>query len=591
MLRSWLRLFCTLSLCIFVFFGCQSSDDDDNDDANNDDDAADDDTADDNNGFPFDDIVVSWETCSLFEGLNDGRAECAAVEMPFDWFEPGEKTFTVGVKRLLSNHQPSEAQLWLLHGGPGGSGTIGLTYFMDSIQGLYPELDVYTLDPRGAGYSEYLGCPDQEDAHSSNGDYIDSGELDDCIEYLTQTYGDDLAVFNTTNPAIDLAALIDRTREENKRVIVWGGSGGTFWGQRYLQFFPDQADGMVFEGNVPPAFSLVFQDEYADFATSEILRLCSEDAFCSAKLPDPEGTMRELWRKMDEENHCAETGYTSLLTKQVIDQLVYYWPYHDMVPALIYRLDRCNADDAEAVVNLFYAIFGGGKGAGVKADDWSIDQLSFSDVLFFNETFSELWDYPEFSSNDDLLAYLDEVYLDTLIGYGKGYDRNDYYLEWPRYTDPYDDTWPVTNVPMLVLQGRLDPATPYDLALELRDNYTAPHQHFVEFAYAAHNVTGGTPLSNDENAEHCSDRLFVDFMRDPQAELDLLCVDQVMPPDFEGLAYAPYFFGTPDYWENPTNRSGPASNLPSLPPQLRQIQREIEHGFWARYSLRASNKQ
>lgn len=584
--RCWFWFLLLAGCGALCLGGCDdSSDDDDND--NQGDDDADDDEADDDDGFPFNEITVNWETCSLYEGYGDNRAECARVEMPFDWFDPGERKFTVAVKRLLSSHQPAEAQLWLLHGGPGASGTIGFPSFMEQMQAFYPELDVYTLDPRGTGYSEYLGCPEWEDPDSFMGEYIGDPEMNLCIAYLQDHYGDDLATFNATNSAIDLAALIDHTKETGKHVVIWGGSGGTFWGQRYLQFFPDQADGMVFEGNVPPVFSMVFQDEYADKATKGILQLCADDAFCAAKLPDPEATLRDVFRRQDEENLCSETGFTSEITKYLIDQMVYYWPLHDMVPALVYRLNRCDDGDKEALVNLYYAVFGGGKGAtgADGTDDYTPDQLYFSDVLFFHETFSELWEYPTFPTNDDLVAYLDGVYENTLMGYGKGYDRNDIYLKWPRYHDSYDDTWPQTDVPMLIMQGKLDPATPYDFAVALRDHYQAPHQTFVEFEYAAHNVSGGTPLSPAEDAEHCGDRLFVDFLRDPEATLDQSCVAQALPPDFEGATWAPYYFGTPDYWENPTGK-GAASPRLELPPRLRLLQQQMRHEFWARYSLR-----
>ncbi len=57
-----------------------------------------------------------------------------------------------------------------------------------------------------------------------------------------------------------------------------------------------------------------------------------------------------------------------------------------------------------------------------------------------------------------------------------------------------------------------------------------------------------------------------------------------LPPDFEGTLYGPYFFGTPDYWENPTIKSAPALNPPDLPPRFRLFQREIQQRFWARCS-------
>ncbi len=40
---------------------------------------------------------------------------------------------------------------------------------MEWLQELYPELDVYTLDHRGTGYSGFLECPDQQSVSSPGG--------------------------------------------------------------------------------------------------------------------------------------------------------------------------------------------------------------------------------------------------------------------------------------------------------------------------------------------------------------------------------------------------------------------------------------
>ncbi|HPQ72105.1 MAG TPA: alpha/beta hydrolase [bacterium] len=571
-----LMLFLLIGMSGFV--ACDD-DDDDNDDDN---DAGDDD--DDNEfAFPFDDLAIEWESCSLAAGYQDGRAQCATVEMPFNWFEPDGRTFKVFVKRLLSTADEVSGQLWLLHGGPGGAGSIDLPGYMDFYQRENPDIDLYTIDARGTGYSEYVGCPDQESYSSSSSYYIDMTEIPACVEYLEQTYGEDLSVYNATNAAIDLAAMIHHTRKVGQKVFVWGSSGGTYWAQRYLQFFPDGADGIIVDSIAPTGCSLVFQDEYADKVTARLLEMCAADEFCAAKLPDPETTLRNLWDKMND-GHCSSTGLDALTVKIWIDNLVYYYPYNSTVPALIYRLDRCDEGDRTALVTFFNKMFGSGKSKA--GDDWGDDLniLRFSYVLFFNQLSSEMWEHQKFTDNDALLAYLDGVYDDGLMGFGKGYDRNDIYLQWPRYDDPYDEQWPETDVPMLMLQGKLDPATPYDYALEMTEHFDKPHQYFAGFEYAAHGVGGSTPLTTDDSGLFCADILFFDFIHDPQGELDMSCIDQTLPPDFEGTLYGPYLFGTPDYWENPTIKSAPALNPPDLPPRFRLFQREIQQRFWARYS-------
>lgn len=549
------QLFFSLFLvCALSFLACDESEDDSDDiDSKDDDDD------------PWSEIEVKWFPCSLYEGADDGRAECSSTKMPINWTYTGLGTVTSYAKRMLSQKSESVGQLWLLHGGPGASGVIGLPALMEEFQEAYPEYDAYTIDARGTGYSEFLECPDQESSTSPGGVEISLEEMPDCIDYLEDTHGERLEEFSTTNSAIDLAVYIDATREKEKKTLIWGGSGGTFWAQRYLQLFPDQADGIILEGIVPPDFSIGFQDEFEEKVGLEILRLCTDDPFCANKLPDPETTLANLYDLLDA-GHCYMLGMSVELLKLTFDYLSYYYPFRDAIPALIYRLDRCDPGDMDAIVYLFDVLFGTS----------SSTDKSFSMVLFFNETFSELWDHPQWETNDDFLDYLDEIYEDPLFLHGKGYDRNDRYLLWPKYTDYLDDQWAQTDVPILMLQGKLDPATPYDTAATLKDHYTGANQTFVTFPYGSHNVTNGSPTGSYADETHCAKQLWLDFMEDPTAPLDISCAAQTLPPDFEGTYYGPNLFGTDDYWENDKTKSK-GKHPESWPRELQFVRDQIRN--------------
>jgi pimeloyl-ACP methyl ester carboxylesterase len=518
----------TLAFAVLIAAGCHDADllDDTGDTAPLDD------------GYALHDVVVDWQPCSLIDGEDDGLAECAMVELPLFWGEDDGQVFQTWAKRLVDPSRTPSGQLWLLHGGPGGSGTIGLASWMAEIRTEQPSLDVYTLDPRGTGYSEFLECPDQQAPGSEQGSWVTLDELPACVAYVEEHYGDRLSVYGTTSAAIDLAALMTATEREGVDQLIWGGSGGTYWSQRFLQLFPELAEGVVIEGIVPPDESLVFQDEYDEEIAHRVLELCAEDPFCADKLPDPEATVAALLAKMDQ-GHCAGLGMDSDSLRSFVRTMDYYHLTMAMVPALIYRLDRCSDDDFDAIVSFYYALWGG-----------ESDPREMSTLLFFNEGWSELWEHRWFADNEALLAYLDEVHADGTFTMGLGYERNDYYLGWPRYTDPLDDTWAESDVPMLMLQGELDPSTPLDFALDVGEHFTGEHQHWTQFRYSPHNVISGSPLSHDAYAEHCGERLFYAFLLDPRGALDTSCVDEVAPLDFEGLVYAPYVFGTEDYWEN-----------------------------------------
>jgi pimeloyl-ACP methyl ester carboxylesterase len=492
----------------------------------------------------FKDIKVEWFRCSLFPGQDDGIADCAETQMPRRWDDPHGPTVPIYVKRLLTE-VPATGQLWLLAGGPGGSGTIGLPDRMDYHQQLNPDIEVYAIDARGTGYSDYLSCPDQEAATSDQGGWITAAEVDDCVARVRADHGDDvLALYGMTQSAIDLAAYIHAVREPGKRVFVWGGSGGAYWAQRYLQQFPAQVDGVILEGIPPADFSLAVQDEYDDIVGRRILELCAADAFCAGKLPDPAGALRDLESQL-EAGHCPDAVSRNTF-RQVINYMATYFPFHAMIPGFIYRLARCDAADLAAWNKIV------DKSLGL---DWPAQYMS--QVVNENVIYSEMWMSPRFADDAALIAYLDETYAaDTLFAVGQGYYMNDAYLRWPRTSDPLDDAWAATAVPLLMLQGEMDPACPYDFSVTLTQHFAGPHQTYVGFPYGAHNVFVGTPVASGPPPLHCADRLFSAFLTAPQADLDTSCVGETLPPDFEGTHWAPRLLDTADYWENASGGNG-----------------------------------
>ncbi len=482
-----------------------------------------------------DNVKLNWKQCSLHEGQLDGKAECTYGEMPYLWLKPDGRTFKSYAKRYSSG-ETIKKQLWLLHGGPGASGVKDFGSWMERIVKNNPEIEVFTLDPRGVGYSEHLDCPELDFSQA----YTDE-DFQECADWFDKKYGDDKIIFGATHAAIDAAAFIKNSRREGAKVFVYGTSGGTFWAQRLLYFFPDIADGVIIEGVVPPNESMVHQDKYTELIGRKIFDLCKEDEFCSSKMPDPAQFYKDLKAKLDE-GHCPTLGITSEFLGHWMYNLLFYYPTHDMIPGFLHRLDRCDQGDYDAIYSFYTKFF---------ESSVVSDNEAFSMLLFYNQLFGETWLNEDYPTPDDIETYLDGIYEDAYIATGFGYDRNKQYKMWTPYVDENAGLWSKTDVPMLMLQGKLDPSTPYDYAVLLKDNFNGEHQHFVEFEYAPHNVSSGTPLDSDPESVHCAQSLWDQFMEDPEAELDLSCVSEVLPPDFKGEnAYAEYYFGRKDYWEN-----------------------------------------
>lgn len=479
-----------------------------------------------------------WTKCSLHEGQSDGRAHCASVEMPLHWSTPDEgRSITVGAKRLPAASERS-AQLWLLHGGPGASGTIGLPLFMEFIQAELPGFEIYTLDIRGTGYSTYLGCPNEEAANSAGGGELVPEELDACVAYLEATYGADLDAYSITESAKDLAHLINATRQPDIPVFVWGGSGGTYWAHRLLQLGVT-LDGVILEGIAPPGRNiLVEQLDATEAIGREILARCSADQNCSTRMPDPEGLVQNLWLQM-ESGHCAELDRSVEDIKQYLRGLMFNRPFNAILPATLFRLDRCNSGDIEFLSALF-DIF-------TTSRAW--EGIAFSRVLNLYTLFSEFWEDPRYPDEAAYRAKFDELFADALFAPPEGELLLRLARVLPHYSDPLDDVWATSDVPMLFLQGALDNSSPLTLAREYEDHFNNAWQHFVAFPHTGHNVIFGSPTSEAADPENCGLKLFVEFLRQPTADLDTSCTNNILPLDFEGAGKVSTI-DVPNYWDN-----------------------------------------
>ncbi len=515
--------------------------------------------------YPFESVKPEWKPCE-----DNAKFECAATTMPLFWRNGEDKrTISVYAKRLLSKSN-SKAQLWLLHGGPGASGTHDFPPMMEIYQQLYPELDVYTIDHRGVGFSERLGCPEEESEESEAGTYISENEYDPCIKYLKDNYGDRLNGFTTTDSAIDVAAYIEATRENDKKVFVWGGSYGTYIGHRYVQIFPNQADGTIMEGIVDPTGGNITRDEEVNVAGQMFFDECKNDYFCAKKFNgDPWGALGNLLKKVDE-NHCqllVENGISKNVVKYLMVMLMYYYPNHQIVPSLVYRLSRCNQGDMEAMAYLYNNTFGG------NGDMFQFD-ISYSSVLANNIAFSEMFWIPEYD-DWDLPAYFEKVEAETYISFGYNMSMIELYEKWPKYNDTeYDNKWGETDKPMLMIQGRLDPATTYLQAKKWEEHFNKENQHFLTFPYSPHNVTFSTAT---ENIYDCAASEMVEFIKNPERTGVGSCVKDTVPPNFKGNeSIAKQFYNTNDLWEN-TGVAKKSVKQMKLPPMYNAQMNLIKH--------------
>ncbi|HJX54595.1 MAG TPA: alpha/beta fold hydrolase [Polyangia bacterium] len=481
---------------------------------------------------------ISWSSCSLIEGKSDGLSECATVSLPLD--DSGTVPGTIGifVKRLRAKTQPARGQVWLTEGGPGGAATYLLPPLMQLYAANHPDLEMYAADHRGTGGSEPLTCPDQEAAGLATPDLIAA-----CGQVVSQKWGDRLPFFSTTESARDLGRLIELTRGPGQKVFVTGASYATYHILRYLQLYPTQADGIVLDGILPPESNLANFDVDMNQVGQQLFARCASDAVCAAKLgPDPWATLVAVEDSFDQ-GHCPELGVTSADVRSVLGQMIYTRPLSDYIPALTYRAQRCTAADVTAITYFYSRLQAA---FATPAGGFSLPLQMYVDV-------SEFWTYPTPG-----VPAVQAAFDPTSIAVGASLATAMAADSWPRYDPaPYAGQWPQTTVPMLMMNGGLDPATPLAGALTVKDHFQGPNQTFVTFADEGHGAEGQSPT--DVLWSHdCGFEIVDQFFNDPTVSLDTSCLGSVLPLNFSGTPLVnKQLWSTTDVWENtataPTN--------------------------------------
>jgi len=507
---------------------------------------------------------LNFTACDpLVKGGQPG--ECASTKVPLLWDQTGGKEISIFVKRIPATKERT-CQVWLLDGGPGGNGA-GYE-MMPALQRLRDNgCDVYIPAHRGTGRSTALDCEPLrklrllplEEQQKLTPEMIKE-ENKKCAQEVKAAWGDDLRGFSSHGAAQDLGYLIDATHEENIPVTVLGSSYGTYWAERYLQYHPHQAQAVVLDSVLDLDSDVWNQNIYVDEVATGIVDYCIANAeVCKQRYTmSSKATMTAAFEKMRAKK-CQITfaGAPTAITGDAgVSLLKSSWGLAvqsapAMLPALIHRSERCNAED-QAVISRYLSgawvqEYQAAKGVTPEAPPTNVEDLSLNDVLYSQVTAEDL--IPPGVNFDD-------VYKNTQNLFFSDPDQayKELYEDWtsPKRNE-INNQHAKTDVPMLILNGDFDLATPTRWALKTRAAFKGDHQHFVRFPTAGHGTFGSTPLPDQSQ---CSEKIILAFIQNPKAELDTSCVSQVVMPDYaaerpELKEFIKYAFGNENMWGTP----------------------------------------
>ena len=403
---------------------------------------------------------------------------------------------------------------------------------------LGTDFDIYTLDTRGNGRSTRLGCAasQAEAPGSASGIEIDSAEWKECYQAFDNQWGTDKEFFSSKAAAIDVAKLIQLINT-NQETYVFGVGFGTLFVSRLMRYIEQKnlkivkavamdsiisTQGQFGYGGI---FTVTESDEVSNDIGLKFLDLCKDNStLCAQKFGDVEPTVyfRNTIQSVYVNNTCksVKDALPESELKSILAFLMYRTETRVFVPALLYRLNRCDEDlDVATILHVrdFYV-------AKMKSFTSLTTEPMESPVGITNLVFAELY------NTQVTVEQLSEEYNKTIeIGTGRSimWAQRLQTTQWKPYTLDayyYNNTFTAT-VPTLLINGELDPETPLWSA-QAQANNIQGSRSLVVLPKSGHMTFFDSPFIN--GTIPCGMQILINFLNNPDLNtVDTSCAKNI----------------------------------------------------------------
>lgn len=474
--------------------------------------------------------------------------ECTAIDVPLDWDDPRGAQVQVVALRIRTDAARRRGTVWLLDGGPGGSG-VGFLGDPGLVGGYTSAGWDVIVPPHRGTVSPRLRCTSA------------SPQL--CREELEDTWGDTLAEFNTLNAAQDLGALIERAQvDDTGSTVVYGVSYGSFWAHYYLGVHPTQADAVILDSVLRAGVDVVQQLILDHERAEDLLDRCVDDPACGETLPHLSGSafaaaLVDRWDTQDCGDADNGLWHQSSFPFRFAD-LVNSPVTRNYLPLLVALLAECDPQKTAIASAAIGPIFSGsqvsspsgpnrrvGWGPTTEAPPFGLPP----DLFYVDEVFSIVAATSIIADGVDAQGVLDGS-TQNLVALGIGNalaTTQNVYGDLPN--DGFDANF-AAQTPTLILNARYDLQTPLAWAEQAGELLGVDVQVFDDGAHGvAFRGTGGKL----PDGSPCATQMILDFAAEPDGDLDTTCLGELQTIDVslqrEDLrAISLQAFGTDDPW-------------------------------------------
>jgi pimeloyl-ACP methyl ester carboxylesterase len=429
---------------------------------------------------------------------------CGSVTVPEDPARPDGPTLDVGyvvVPAVARRKEPDP--IFVLAGGPGQAGRRIAGSVLPVLAELNTRRDIVFIDQRGTGQSGALACPDDDSLAATLDPAQQLARLQACL----RGHGERTRHMPTWIAVRDFDAV--RRALGAERVNLWGASYGTRAALEYLRQYPQHVRSVVLDGVAPPDMVLpVAFARDADAALDALVAACRADTRCAARFPDVQQRIDALLVRADAgfditARHPVSGAPQPLrVDRRLLSSLLRVPLYVPTLAAVLPQaLAAAGGGDFDALVALTAAV--GGRMQEEVALGMHFAVVCAEDVPRIDDAARAAAATTRFG------ATFPDLYRDACSAVAVGTVPAAFYMV------------PKSDVPVLILSGGRDPATPprHGDAVAAR---LGNARHIVAPA-----------LGHGVSSQGCAPRLIARFVRSAEhGSLDAACLERLPSPTF-----------------------------------------------------------
>ncbi len=431
------------------------------------------------------------------------KSKCATVKMPLDHrgAVSGDIDVFVAVVPALSS-QILDDPLVIFSGGPGQANSEMGALVRMAFKSIREHREIILIDQRGTGKSTPLRCAEEDESVYSPSKHsmaVQScrDDFDFAVEYFTME-----------NVIADTHSILERLGYN--KVNLWGVSWGTRTAVHYLRRYPAHVRSVIVDGVLPPDIG-IFETapKSATRALNKLFEACKLDEVCTKAYGDIEGIIDELVGKASKGTlrYVGANPVTGEQMSQAISLMtlvqnirgILYTPQKaTMLPMALFKLNR---GDGRAFMAL------------------TSEGAMMSKSLYLGSTLSLLCgeEVSRITAEDAKKIGSGQLTQDTYYQYWRAACKG-----WSSLSGDDDIHTPlVSDVPMMILSGELDPITPPSMGDHLAKS----------FKNSRHLVVRG--VGHNVSYQGCIPKILGKFLKELDTNaIEVECLDKMKRPAF-----------------------------------------------------------